>query len=89
MQPDVESPLDELLDTSNLASLRAAHTKGTRDATGMLHGTFVLRQWLDRWSGAALPDLSRDTEQWSRLWQFKLSLRSHLGEEPGSRHKDG
>jgi asparagine synthase (glutamine-hydrolysing) len=49
-----ESPLDELLDTGKLASLRAAHTKGTRDATGMLHGIFVLRQWFDRWSGAAL-----------------------------------
>jgi asparagine synthase (glutamine-hydrolysing) len=89
MQPDVESPLDELLDTSNLASLRAAHTKGTRDATGMLHGTFVLRQWLDRWSGAALR--TSPVTPSSGLGSGNLSSVSGrtFGEEPGSRHKDG
>src|SRR5256885_2761489 len=37
-----ESPVDELLDGQKLASLRAAHVSGARDATGMLHGAFVL-----------------------------------------------
>ena len=45
-----ESPVDELLDPAQLAALHTAHRKGVRDATGMLHGAFVLDQWFARWA---------------------------------------
>ncbi len=57
-RPVRKSPVDELLDAGKLASVRTAHAKGTRDATGMLHGVFVLDQWFERWSGDALQDPS-------------------------------
>jgi asparagine synthase (glutamine-hydrolysing) len=44
------SPVDALLDPAKLAKLQAAHAKGARDATGLLHGTFVLDQWFARWA---------------------------------------
>jgi asparagine synthase (glutamine-hydrolysing) len=44
-----ESPVHELLDASKLARLRSAHARGGRDATGMLHSTFVLDKWFARW----------------------------------------
>ena len=37
--PVRELPVDELVDTGKLASLRAAHAKGARDATGMYTGS--------------------------------------------------
>ncbi|MEO8454833.1 MAG: asparagine synthase C-terminal domain-containing protein, partial [Sphingomicrobium sp.] len=43
------SPVDELLDSSKILELQAAHAKGARDATGMLHGAFVLDQWFGKW----------------------------------------
>jgi asparagine synthase (glutamine-hydrolysing) len=46
---DRESAADELLDARRLAGLQAAHAKGARDATGMLHAAFVLDQWFERW----------------------------------------
>jgi asparagine synthase (glutamine-hydrolysing) len=46
---DRESAADELLDARQLSGLQAAHAKGARDATGMLHATFVLDQWFERW----------------------------------------
>ena len=45
-----ESPIDELLDPAMIAKLRTAHERGQRDATGLLHGTFVLDQWFARWA---------------------------------------
>ncbi|MEP7129599.1 MAG: asparagine synthase (glutamine-hydrolyzing) [Sphingomicrobium sp.] len=42
----------ELLDAPQVASLRSAHAKGNRDATGMLHAAFVFDQWFDRWMPA-------------------------------------
>ncbi len=56
--PVRESPVDELLDAGKLASVRTAHAKGARDATGMLHGVFVLDQWFERWGGDAAPSTS-------------------------------
>jgi len=44
-----ESPVDELLDAAKLTELRTAHVNGTRDATGMLHGAYVLERWFERW----------------------------------------
>jgi asparagine synthase (glutamine-hydrolysing) len=43
------SPVDELLDSAKLTELRTAHANGTRDATGMLHGAYVLERWFERW----------------------------------------
>jgi asparagine synthase (glutamine-hydrolysing) len=45
------SPVDELLDPEKIAELRDAHAKGARDATGMLHGAYVLEKWFERWGG--------------------------------------
>jgi|tagenome__1003787_1003787.scaffolds.fasta_scaffold20988996_5 asparagine synthase (glutamine-hydrolysing) len=56
--PVGQAPVDELLDATKLVSLRTAHANGVRDATGMLHGVFVLGQWFERWSGDAVRDPS-------------------------------
>jgi asparagine synthase (glutamine-hydrolysing) len=53
MQCRNESPVDELVDASRLGTLRTAHASGARDATAMLHGTFVLDQWFARWMPGA------------------------------------
>ena len=51
MQREGESPVDQLLDPAEIASLQAAHASGARDATGMLHAVSVLDQWFARWAG--------------------------------------
>jgi asparagine synthase (glutamine-hydrolysing) len=43
------SPVDELLDAAKLTELRTAHANSARDATGMLHGAYVLERWFERW----------------------------------------